>query len=129
WVETYGDPRTGEIDPIDWVESIPFSETRNYVQRVIENVQVYRARLNDGPAQLRIEEDMAGRGQFARDLPALPEDFVSALREVEDAVEASEEAEPRTADEGPYLVDPEAENREDDAARTPFGGDSDRLRR
>lgn len=49
WVETYGDPRTGEIDPVHFVERIPFSETRNYVQRVLENVQVYRMRLADAP--------------------------------------------------------------------------------
>ena len=54
WVERFGDPRTGEIDPIDWVESIPFSETRNYVQRVMENMQVYRARLNGNKADNRI---------------------------------------------------------------------------
>lgn len=45
WLRTYGDPRKGEIDIIDWVELIPFSETRNYVQRVLENLSVYRARL------------------------------------------------------------------------------------
>lgn len=45
WLKTYGDPRKGEIDMIDWVESIPFSETRNYVQRVMENLAVYRVRL------------------------------------------------------------------------------------
>lgn len=45
WIETWGDPRTGEIDMIDWIEFIPFSETRNYVQRVIENLQIYRQRL------------------------------------------------------------------------------------
>ena len=48
WVKAYGDPRTGEVDPIDWLESLPFSETRNYIQRVMENMQVYRARLNGG---------------------------------------------------------------------------------
>ncbi len=48
WLKAYGDPRNGEIDPIDWLESIPFSETRNYIQRVMENMQVYRARLNGG---------------------------------------------------------------------------------
>lgn len=80
WVENYGDPRTGEIDPIDWAESIPFSETRNYVQRVIENVQVYRARMaQDGPAPLGIETDLAGPS-FARDLPALPADFVASIQ-------------------------------------------------
>ena len=43
WLGTYGDPRAGGVDVIDWIEQIPFSETRNYVQRVIENVIVYRA--------------------------------------------------------------------------------------
>jgi soluble lytic murein transglycosylase len=43
WLGTYGDPRGGDVDMIDWMEQIPFSETRNYVQRVIENVVVYRA--------------------------------------------------------------------------------------
>lgn len=47
WVEEYGDPRTEAVDAIDWVELIPFSETRNYVQRVHENIQIYRARIND----------------------------------------------------------------------------------
>lgn len=50
WVEAYGDPRTGEIDPVVFVERIPFSETRNYVQRVLENVQIYRMRIESAPA-------------------------------------------------------------------------------
>ncbi|WP_339744765.1 lytic transglycosylase domain-containing protein [uncultured Maricaulis sp.] len=59
WIENYGDPRDPDVDPIDWVESIPFSETRNYVQRVLENVQVYRTRLiDDAPAPLMIEQDL-----------------------------------------------------------------------
>ncbi len=45
WVKAYGDPRDPNVDPIDWVERIPFSETRNYVQRVMENLNVYRARF------------------------------------------------------------------------------------
>jgi soluble lytic murein transglycosylase len=45
WVQARGDPRDPKVDPIDWVERIPLSETRNYVQRVIENVLVYRARF------------------------------------------------------------------------------------
>jgi soluble lytic murein transglycosylase len=63
WVVDYGDPRKGDIDPVDWVEFIPFSETRNYVQRVLENVQVYRQRLSDVPSQIRISEDL-NRGQL-----------------------------------------------------------------
>jgi soluble lytic murein transglycosylase len=45
WIEKYGDPRDPQVDPIDWVERIPFSETRNYVQRILENMQMYRAQL------------------------------------------------------------------------------------
>ncbi len=45
WIEAYGDPRQSAVDAIDWVERIPFYETRNYVQRVLENLQVYRSRL------------------------------------------------------------------------------------
>ncbi|TCT03501.1 lytic transglycosylase domain-containing protein [Aquabacter spiritensis] len=45
WFERYGDPRDKDVDPIDWVESIPFSETRNYVQRVFENYNVYQVRF------------------------------------------------------------------------------------
>lgn len=43
WIEAYGDPRTPGVDPIDWVERIPFEETRNYVQRVMENWTMYQA--------------------------------------------------------------------------------------
>jgi soluble lytic murein transglycosylase len=50
WVKAYGDPRDPNVDAVDWVERIPFSETRNYVQRVMENVLVYRARFGDGTA-------------------------------------------------------------------------------
>ena len=59
WIQDYGDPRDPDVDPIDWVESIPFSETRNYVQRVLENLQVYRTRLqDDAPTPLLIEQDL-----------------------------------------------------------------------
>jgi soluble lytic murein transglycosylase len=43
WLQTYGDPRQGRPAMLDWMEQIPFGETRNYVQRVMENVAVYRA--------------------------------------------------------------------------------------
>jgi len=46
WLESGGDPRTGKIDMVDWIEMIPFRETRNYVQRIMEGVNVYRDRLN-----------------------------------------------------------------------------------
>jgi len=56
WIEFYGDPRDPKVDPIDWIERIPISETRNYVQRVIENMQVYRAQ--QGNPRLMIEADL-----------------------------------------------------------------------
>lgn len=49
WIEAYGDPRNPDVDPIDWIERIPFTETRNYVQRVMENLQVYRALIEQQP--------------------------------------------------------------------------------
>jgi len=59
WIREYGDPRdTSKIDPIDWVEKIPFNETRNYVQRVLENMQVYRSRLAGSPTPLRLSYDL-----------------------------------------------------------------------
>ena len=48
WLDTMGDPRGGKIDMVDWIEMIPLRETRNYVQRIMEGVGVYRDRLN-GP--------------------------------------------------------------------------------
>ncbi len=57
WIERYGDPRDPRVDAVDWVELIPFSETRNYVQRIMENLQVYRARFGGG-TRLQIEADL-----------------------------------------------------------------------
>ena len=58
WVETYGDPRDSSMDPIDWIEQIPFSETRNYVQRVLENIEIYRNRLSGSDQRLTILSDL-----------------------------------------------------------------------
>lgn len=59
WISTYGDPRNPAVDTVDWVESIPFSETRNYVQRVLENLQIYRHRLAGGTEiALSLERDL-----------------------------------------------------------------------
>lgn len=58
WVERFGDPRRSDVNVVDWVESIPFSETRNYVQRVLEAVQVYRGRLGLAPAPVRLASDL-----------------------------------------------------------------------
>jgi soluble lytic murein transglycosylase len=60
WVRQFGDPRDPSVDAIDWVEQIPFGETRNYVQRVMENVMIYRAVLNGTPKiQKTLEAELA----------------------------------------------------------------------
>jgi soluble lytic murein transglycosylase len=51
-VAQHGDPRDPKIDAVDWVERIPFAETRNYVERVMENLQVYRKRFGDVTATI-----------------------------------------------------------------------------
>jgi soluble lytic murein transglycosylase len=58
WLATNGDPRSPTTDPIDWVEQIPFTETRNYVERVLENTQIYRSRLAGRDVPLRILADL-----------------------------------------------------------------------
>ena len=45
WIAAFGDPRDSSVDPVVWVELIPFQETRKYVQRVLGNYLVYRSRL------------------------------------------------------------------------------------
>jgi soluble lytic murein transglycosylase len=57
WIDNFGDPRS-TTDPIDWIEHIPFEETRNYVQRVIENTEIYRSRLGEHEEPLRIMTDL-----------------------------------------------------------------------
>jgi soluble lytic murein transglycosylase len=52
WLDTMGDPRGGKVDMVDWIEMIPLRETRNYVQRIMEGVSVYRDRLA-GPFRLQ----------------------------------------------------------------------------
>lgn len=63
WISDWGDPRSSSRDMVDWIELIPFSETRNYVQRVMENLQVYRYRLAGQPTPIQLQEDLR-RGHF-----------------------------------------------------------------
>lgn len=58
WIRKFGDPSAKNVDPIDWIERIPFTETRNYVQKVLANIQVYRARLGTPDEALRIVADL-----------------------------------------------------------------------
>ena len=68
WIARCGDPRGAQVDPIDFIECAPFTETRNYMMRVMENMSVYRARLNGGSAPLTLSNDLA-RGAAAGPVP------------------------------------------------------------
>jgi soluble lytic murein transglycosylase len=79
WVKQYGDPRDPKVDAIDWVERIPFAETRNYVQRVMENLAVYRVRLGAGTpetSELDLHLDTTHRASTA----SLAPDQASVLK-------------------------------------------------
>jgi soluble lytic murein transglycosylase len=69
WSAMFGDPRSKEVDPIDWVESIPFQETRNYVQKVLQNTQIYRSRLD--PRTMRPMTADLRRGSSATEVAAI----------------------------------------------------------
>jgi soluble lytic murein transglycosylase len=58
WMREFGDPRNPDVDPLDWIFRIPFEETREYVQKVLANIQVYRARLGDEKHALRLSADL-----------------------------------------------------------------------
>lgn len=72
WINTYGDPRDPSVDPIDWIELIPFSETRNYVMRVLENTQVYRARITGKPIAGRLTQDLVRGGSTPKSIGIYP---------------------------------------------------------
>ena len=69
WVREFGDPRDPAVDPIDWIERIPFEETREYVKKVLANVQIYRARLGEEDKALQILGDLV-RARGEKGLPA-----------------------------------------------------------
>ncbi|WP_220799803.1 lytic transglycosylase domain-containing protein [Roseobacter sp. OBYS 0001] len=60
WMEDYGDPRRGDVEIVDWIEHIPFRETRNYVMRVSESLPIYRAQLGKAPLLLPFSEELTG---------------------------------------------------------------------
>jgi soluble lytic murein transglycosylase len=72
WIKQYGDPRDPKVDAVDWVERIPFAETRNYVQRVMENLQVYRVRFDTGTSVASGPDLPRGTSQEASSASAAP---------------------------------------------------------
>jgi soluble lytic murein transglycosylase len=59
WLHDYGDPRGKQIEMVDWIEAIPFTETRLYVQRVLESVQIYRGQNAANTAAFSLAADLA----------------------------------------------------------------------
>ena len=59
WLHDYGDPRGKQVDMVDWIEAIPFTETRLYVQRVLESVQIYRGQNTANTAAFSLAADLA----------------------------------------------------------------------
>ena len=57
WIKEFGDPRQAGVDPIDWIHRVPIEETREYVQKVLSNIQIYRARLGETNA-VRLNADL-----------------------------------------------------------------------
>ena len=66
WMDDRGDPRLGEAEIIDWIEMIPFRETRNYVMRVTEAIPIYRARLSGDAGPIRFTEMLVGEKPVVR---------------------------------------------------------------
>lgn len=60
WIELLGDPRKEGVDPIDWIEAVPFTETRNYVMRVAESYVIYQAKLDGKAGRIRLYQDLKG---------------------------------------------------------------------
>ena len=69
WMRENGDPRDGKIDPLDWIHSIPIEETREYVQKVMANIQVYRARLGEDVSAERLGRDLRRTADFTGTAP------------------------------------------------------------
>ncbi|MEQ1615551.1 MAG: lytic transglycosylase domain-containing protein [Hyphomicrobiaceae bacterium] len=65
WMREFGDPRDPKVDVIDWIYRIPFEETREYVQKVLANTQIYRSRLGAPETALKLNDDLA-RARGAR---------------------------------------------------------------
>jgi soluble lytic murein transglycosylase len=59
WLHDFGDPRGEDVAMVDWIEMIPFTETRIYVQRVLENLQIYRGQGGDTKTAFSLASDLA----------------------------------------------------------------------
>lgn len=96
WMVERGDPRTDAVDVVDWIELIPFTETRNYVMRVTESIPVYRARLSGQGGTVRFTQLLRGEPPLIR-----PRLRPSAPEQADPGVAAPEALSPALAPEAP----------------------------
>ncbi|MRX50966.1 transglycosylase SLT domain-containing protein [Paracoccus sp. S-4012] len=111
WLAAFGDLRRGEADAVDWVESVPFDETRNYVMRVAEALPVYRARIAGKPVEWTPTADITGDGVTTVPLPRLDTTLMASARPIPSpraaalALAAAAQAPPRI-EPAPAVIDP-----------------------
>jgi soluble lytic murein transglycosylase len=72
WMKAFGDPRDPDVDPIDWIERIPFTETREYVVKIMETVQLYRSRLAGPKQALQLVQDLNRGRRVISPVPVRP---------------------------------------------------------
>jgi soluble lytic murein transglycosylase len=109
WIAEFGDPRDPKVDVVDWIMRIPFEETREYVQKVLANIQVYRARLGGSQTALRLNDDMLrARGMIRADALPTSLDFATtdAIEPSGDAVQMVAAGEPATYEVSEFAVGP-----------------------
>jgi soluble lytic murein transglycosylase len=111
WLREIGDPRKKDVDPVDWIEKIPFTETRNYVQRVLENALVYRHRIARAPIPYTLALELRRTSAMPLDLSYTSRKFqtkapVNPLPSI-DTVAPADEGPPETLLE-PEVIDREA---------------------
>ncbi|MGI9387102.1 MAG: lytic transglycosylase domain-containing protein, partial [Methyloligellaceae bacterium] len=64
WIRQFGDPRRPNVDPVDWIERLPYKETRQYVKKILAGLQIFRSRLGDLPNPDGVLRDLKGKGDW-----------------------------------------------------------------
>jgi len=82
WMDEFGDPRLREMDVVDWIEHIPFRETRDYVMRVTESIPIYEARLSGVTGAIRFADLLLGSKPIVRPRARPTQDIVAATQVV-----------------------------------------------
>ena len=82
WMDEFGDPRLREMDVVDWIEHIPFRETRDYVMRVTESIPIYEARLSGVTGAIRFTDLLLGSKPIVRPRARPTQDIVAATQVV-----------------------------------------------